>query len=171
MILFTTKNLKIETIQLDKDSNALLKIHNCKDTMKWIPSNTNSWNTDTLKQKYIKNDFLYPQNLGIYKISLINELPTQIIGEVLLLQYSEQEGQLEIGYILHKEYWQKGYGTELLTGIEVYMSQSDMKIDLIAQLFESNIASRKLLEKMKYILINKKELGTNSYKLIYQKKL
>ncbi|WP_025125500.1 GNAT family N-acetyltransferase [Myroides odoratimimus] len=171
MILFTTKNLKIETIQLGEDLNKLLKIHRCVDTMKWIPSGTNRWNSDTLSIKYANNTLLYSQGLGIYKISLNNNSQTDIIGEVLLIKYGEQEEKIEIGYIIHKDYWQKGYGTELLYGTELFIQQIYPSKILVAQLYQSNIASRKLLEKMNYSLIDRQELGNNTYKLIYQKEI
>ncbi|MDM1521545.1 GNAT family N-acetyltransferase [Myroides odoratimimus] len=171
MILFTTNNLKIETIQLGEDLNDLLKIHNSPDTMKWIPSRANHWDSDALRNKYAKNDLLYSQGLGIYKISLTHNSRTNIIGEILLLKYTDQEEKIEIGYIIYKDYWQKGYGTELLYGIELFIQQKYASKILIAQLYESNISSRKLLEKMNYSLIDRQELDNNTYKLLYQKEI
>ncbi|MEK6494221.1 GNAT family N-acetyltransferase [Myroides odoratimimus] len=169
MILFTTKNLKIETIQLTEDLDELLKIHNCPDTMKWIPSNTNNWKSDTLIDKYAKNNLLYTENLGIYKISLDYNSQTNIIGEVLFFKYEEKEEKIEIGYILYKDYWKKGYGSELLQGLELFIQHKHPSKILIAQLYECNIASRRLLEKMGYTLYDRQVLKNNTYKLIYQK--
>ncbi|MCC9042836.1 GNAT family N-acetyltransferase [Myroides sp. M-43] len=168
-MLFTTNNLKIERIILEKDSNILLQIHNCKETMQWIPTNINHWDSKELAKKYNKNKELYESNLGMYKISLKIGENTEIIGELLLQEYNDNSHTIEISYLISKNYWKQGFGTELLIGLEEFLKHK--KIELVAQLYEENTASRHLLEKLNYSLLAKDSIENNKYKLTYSKVL
>lgn len=168
-MLFTTKNLKIERIVSEKDFDILLQLHNCKETMQWIPTNINHWSSKDLAHKYIKNNEMYKLNLGMYKISIKTGEITEIIGELLLQNYNYSGQTIEIGYIINKKYWKQGYGTELLKGLEDFLQNKE--IELIAQLYEENTASRRLLEKLDFILIAKETIENKKYKLTYSKKL
>ncbi|WP_121966295.1 GNAT family N-acetyltransferase [Myroides sp. N17-2] len=169
MMLFTTKNLKIERIVSEKDFDILLQIHNCKETMQWIPTNIKHWNSKQLVKKYQKNNEMYELNLGMYKISLETEKNTEIIGELLLQNYNHNTQAIEIGYLIHKKYWKQGFGTELLIGLEEFLK--DKEVELIAQLYEENTASRRLLEKLDFNLLTKDSIENKKYKLTYSKKL
>lgn len=171
MTLFTTKNLKIERILTDDDLNKLLLIHNCEETMRWIPKSIINCNTEYLINKYAINDKLYSKSLGIYKISLKTSKKNILIGEMLLLNFEDKADFIEIGYILFKDYWKKGLGTELVVGIETYMKQQETSITLIAQLYEENKASQALLEKLEYEKVRTEVLQSNKIKLTYHKKL
>lgn len=169
MTLIDTKKLKIERIVLDRDLTQLQNIHNCEETMRWIPSNLNNWNTIDLTNKYSRNTELYPLHLGMYKICLKIEGETKIIGELLLQPYDNDNQNIEVGYIIHKTYWKQGLGTELLLGVEEHFK--DQPITLFAQLFEENKASQSLLEKLNYQLLRTDSIGQNKTKLTYYKKL
>lgn len=169
MILFDTKNLKTERIVLEKDLDFLLQIHNCKETMQWIPTTIKHWNSKQLTKKHTKNKEMYPYNLGMYKISLKRGESTETIGELLLHKYNNNTQSIEIGYIIHKKYWKQGLGTELLQGVEEHLRGK--QITLYAQLYEQNIASRYLLEKLNYQLLTTDKISENKSKLTYSKEL
>ncbi|WP_243832642.1 GNAT family N-acetyltransferase [Myroides indicus] len=83
--------------------------------------------------------------LGYFKVF---ETSTNILlGDCKIVYNTHLERSLEIGYLLKKEFWQKGIGTlicaELIKGAREKFS--DFKI--IAIIDPENIPSRKLLEK------------------------
>jgi ribosomal-protein-alanine N-acetyltransferase len=54
---------------------------------------------------------------------------------------------LEIGYLLKKEFWQKGIGTLICTELIKVTKEKFSDFKIIAIIDPENIASRKLLEK------------------------
>lgn len=67
-----------------------------------------------------------------------------------------ENSNVEIGYAVHPDYHNKGYGTEALKAvIEKLFEQGYTAVS--AGIFEDNIASRRVLEKCGFILIDKTE--------------
>ncbi|MTI71877.1 MAG: GNAT family N-acetyltransferase [Firmicutes bacterium] len=73
---------------------------------------------------------------------------------------------IEIGYDLNKSYWGQGYMTEALKEI-IYVAFTNMQLNRIqAYVYIENIASYKLLEKLKFIregVIRDKHLFRGNY--------
>ncbi|ACH67168.1 ferrichrome-binding protein [Aliivibrio fischeri MJ11] len=69
-----------------------------------------------------------------------------IIG-FLFLSGSDNE-EVHLGYLLGDEYWHKGYGSELLSGLLDYLHQHPFIERLVGGVDKDNIASAKLLEKV-----------------------
>ncbi len=170
-LLYRTKRLTIEKINLLSDATNLLAIHNDLKTMRWIPNNKANWTLEDITNKYAKNITLYAKNIGLYKINHIEENKITNIGEIGLFPFQQDPSAIEIGYILHHPYWNKGLGTELLLGLEIYLKQNTSYRTIIAQLYEENKASECLLQKVNYQLDSKETLSSSIVKLRYKKEL
>lgn len=84
------------------------------------------------------------EKLGYFKILTVTNV---FIGDCKLERYKYDPSILEIGYILKKDYWGRGYGTsickEMLTLASTYFPGQD----IIGIIDPDNIASKKLLQK------------------------
>lgn len=54
--------------------------------------------------------------------------------------------KIEVGYMLDPEYYNQGYGTEMLKGVITYLFDRGFE-EVLAGAFEDNIASRRVMEK------------------------
>ncbi|MGQ8870321.1 GNAT family N-acetyltransferase [Myroides sp. TSA_177.3] len=166
-MILETSRLLVQPIHLPDDCTALLVIHNHLNTMRWIPNNKTLWTQEDLTKKYQINQQLYPQQLGLYKIVLKNQEPSLLIGEIGLFPCSDSLTHVEIGYILHENFWKQGLATELLEAIAIFIQRHLHYTVIRAQLFDSNIASKKLLERCSYQYEGSVSLQEPFKKLIY----
>lgn len=84
------------------------------------------------------------QNLGYFQV--YNE-ENRFIGDCKLTRYREDPPSLEIGYILKKEHWNKGYGTSVCRELLALAGRVAPEHDVIGIIDPDNVASKKLLEK------------------------
>lgn len=83
-------------------------------------------------------------DLGYFKVYNTDNI---YLGDAKLEYYKYDHNVLEIGYILKKEFWGKGYGTAIC---RLLLNKADIiatNLDLIGIIDPDNIASRQLLEK------------------------
>ncbi len=86
----------------------------------------------------------------------------------LLLVHASRSGgdsdiELRVGYLLGKEFWGMGYGTELLVGL-VGWARAIGVGSIVAGVSGDNIASRKVLEKSDFVRCD----STSGTELFYQ---
>jgi len=70
-----------------------------------------------------------------------------LIGKITLFQFNEQNRRAEIGYVLDRGYWDKGYMTEALTAVLTYAFDALHLRRIEADTDPDNTASLALLEK------------------------
>jgi len=61
----------------------------------------------------------------------------------------------EVGYRFTPEYWQKGYGTEILNGLIQYAKKLQLK-NLIAEVIIENKGSLKILQRAGFVVVEEK---------------
>lgn len=167
--LFETSRLFIQPIDLAQDLDTLFALHNHLNTMRWIPNNKSPWTEEDIRQKYHRNQVLYPMQLGLHKIVLKHQNPPVLIGELGLFPCIDSPISIEIGYILHENFWKQGLGTNLLEALHTFVQRHLTYTILRAQLFETNIASKKLLERCGYQYERAEAVPGIHQKLIYSK--
>lgn len=70
-----------------------------------------------------------------------------IIGRIDLLRFQEEDSSCSFAYMLGKEFWGKGYGTESLKAVFAFASEK-MKIQsIVADHMSENVASGKVMQK------------------------
>lgn len=84
--------------------------------------------------------------------SIVLKSTQAVIGTAMMFNFNAKASHAELGYVLHKEQWGKGYGTEsvaLMTGFSLTV----LKIHkLQAGVVDANIGSVRILEKNGYEL-------------------
>jgi ribosomal-protein-alanine N-acetyltransferase len=92
-----------------------------------------------LKQSSNDVDLRY---FKVYKVDT-----NTLLGDCKIVYNTHLDKSLEIGYLLKKEFWQKGIGTLICTELIKVTKEKFSDFKIIAIIDPENIASRKLLEK------------------------
>lgn len=103
----------------------------------------------TKEQARMKFDSIIKVNdkhreLGYFKVYNVDDL---FIGDAKLESYVQDPNLLEIGYILKKEYWGKGYGTMICKALLNLANEIFPEREVIGIIDPDNEVSKKLLEK------------------------
>lgn len=83
-------------------------------------------------------------SLGYFKIYNDQNI---FIGDCKLEKYRHDNTLLEIGYILKKEFWGKGYGSLICKELLALAEKTKPGMNIIGNIDPENIASKRLLEK------------------------
>lgn len=79
--------------------------------------------------------------------SIVLKSTEKIIGTAMMFNFDKEARHGEIGYVLHKDYWGQGYGTESVTLMNDFAFQS-LKLNKIhARVVDANIGSYRVLDK------------------------
>lgn len=108
--------------------------------------------TESLLRQWVKEDENDYPNITRFGITLKGQ--DSIIGSIVLVKHGDD---YEIGYVLSKKYWNKGYMSEALELFLSYLKKLGYKkVPITAQV--SNIASNKVIQKMNGIFVAKEEI-------------
>lgn len=98
---------------------------------------------------WLQQDIFHYEKHGFCVGSVFDRKTKQFIGRagMVYLNYDDTQSDIEVGYILHKRYWGKGYATELVTAL-LRLGFVDLNLNkLVAMTHLSNIKSQRVLEK------------------------
>lgn len=84
--------------------------------------------------------------------SIILKLTQEIIGTAMIFNFDQNANHAEIGYVFHKEYWGKGYGTESVALMSDFAFESLNLHRVHASVVDVNIGSARILAKNGYEL-------------------
>lgn len=98
--------------------------------------------TAILKQGTVNAD------LGYFKV--YDAASGVLLGDCKLVYYPQLQNALEIGYLLKKEFQQKGIGTQICAQLIATAKENFPNFQIIAIIDPDNTASRKLLEKFRF---------------------
>jgi ribosomal-protein-alanine N-acetyltransferase len=79
---------------------------------------------------------------------------------------NDDQSDIEVGYALHKQFWQQGYATELTKALIAWAFAHLAINKLIAVVHPENLASRRVLEKAGMRYVEGKDKGPDA--IIYQ---
>lgn len=123
---------------------------------------------ETRKEIEWYNEIFHHQTGIRWGISMKND--STIIGSCGFLNISSSNVRAEIGYELHKAYWNKGIMSEVFEAIIQYRFEK-MNLNRIEALIEpENISSVKLVEKYQFVqegLLRQYEFGAGKYDDLY----
>ncbi len=74
----------------------------------------------------------------------------QVIGDLVFFGHRNQDGELEIGYGIFKEFENNGYMTEAIAGMIEWIKKQNCFLAIIASTESNNIASQRVLKKNKF---------------------
>lgn len=79
--------------------------------------------------------------------SIVEKSSGEVIGTAMIFGFDKEANHAEIGYVLHKEHWGKGYGTETVSLISDFAFEILMLRKLHARVVSGNFGSARILEK------------------------
>jgi ribosomal-protein-alanine N-acetyltransferase len=68
------------------------------------------------------------------------------IGTIMLFNFNHDAKNVEIGYVLSKDYWHKGYTGEAVTLLMDYLKDHTDTHKVYARVVNTNVGSSKVLE-------------------------
>lgn len=103
---------------------------------------TNSNETKEHIEKMIKRELD-----GIYLYaSIVLKSTNAIIGTAMIFNFNKEANHAEIGYVIHKDYWGKGYGTETVCLLNNFAFSTLSFHKIHANVVDTNIGSIRVLE-------------------------
>lgn len=129
-----------------EDFDDLYAIQSDPDVMQYIGQGARSFDE---VQESLKNIIAHHQKHGFSFCSVFEKESNQLIGQAGLqyLAYDDHQPDIEIGYRLNKQYWGKGYATELTKALIAWGFDNLTVNKLVAVINPENEKSRKVLEK------------------------
>jgi ribosomal-protein-alanine N-acetyltransferase len=143
--------MKLETKRLfinaptEENLSNWCNLHANADVMRYIGG---SPQLDTIKQ-WLQSDISHYQKHGFCMGSVFEKKSKKFIGRagIVYLNYDDTQSDLEIGYVLHKTYWQQGYATELVQALIKWGFSNLSTTKLVAAVHPENKKSQRVLEK------------------------
>jgi ribosomal-protein-alanine N-acetyltransferase len=163
MDIFETKRLLVRSFDRD-DVDGFFEFYNQPDVMKFVGNGCSAWTKGEILEKVDACSQAKP--FGIYAVCLKTE--NKVIGEVSLFDSFESGDRAEIGYIIHKAYWGKGYGFEAVEAFVSFCKKEWGIRKVVARMYEENTASTAICRKMKMKLIAKNNLDGKVVRLTYE---
>lgn len=132
-----------------EDAENVLRIFNQKEVMKWIHGIPCPCSLNQLKKIFSKDD-----EEGAYYFAVVLKEKNKIIGSIWLRHIEEETNYkiAELGYLIDKEEWGKGYATEAITSLISWGFKSLKLNKIYAKTCIENKPSRKILKKFNFKL-------------------
>lgn len=139
-ISFKTQRLKFRLLKRT-DIEYIAPLHLDPEVRKFFPSGvlSNEQTADRI------NDFLlYYEKYGLPNFAIFELDSGEFVGRC---GFGPIDGEIEVGYLLHKKYWGNGYASEALTALLQWAKQNIKAEYIIALPPLKHIASQRVLEK------------------------
>ncbi len=139
--LFQTDNFAFRPI-LESDISYLLPLDGDPETMQFFPGGART--KDAIKNK-IKtySEFYAKNNYGVFMVFDISS--GDFIGRAGFAPIENDE--IEIGYLISKKYWGKGYATQMVKDLLAWANTHIPKDKIIAFTPANHIASERVMQK------------------------
>ena len=91
----------------------------------------------------------------------ISKTENKMIGDICIVGEPNANGEIEIGYGTYEEFQNKGFMTEIVSGIIEWTKTQQIVKSIIASTVKTNTASFKVLEKNNFIKVGETEILFN----------
>jgi len=162
--LFQTSHFAFRPI-LESDLSYLLPLDGDPETMQFFPGGART--EDEIKNKIKTYSEFYTKNrYGVFMVFDLNS--EDFIGRAGFAEI--ENGEIEIGYLISKNYWGKGYATQMVKDLLTWANTHIPKDKIIAFTPANHIASERVMQKagMTYV---KKDVMKGLDCVIYEYKL
>ncbi|MCD8177854.1 MAG: GNAT family N-acetyltransferase [Tannerellaceae bacterium] len=130
---------------LPDDLDAMHVIYTQPDNMKFISSGRSDWTREEILKKYEESNRNYDRGFGLYVVEHL--LSGQVIGEAGIFNSFRDLKILELGYIIDRQWWGRGYGTQICQALIDYCFNTLGANKVVARMYAGNTGSVKVSEK------------------------
>ncbi|WP_276134612.1 GNAT family N-acetyltransferase [Polluticoccus soli] len=145
--LLSTERLLLRAMS-QSDVDALHALRNNDDAMRYIKKERQTKDEVAKMIERVQND--HHTNEAISWVITRHDEPT-LMGTIGLWRIDRPHHRAEIGYMLHPDYWRKGYLTEAIQAVMQYGFEHMKLHSVEGQVDPRNTASRGLLEKKGFV--------------------
>ena len=145
-----TERLYLREIQ-NTDFNDLFRMNSDPVIMKYVGDGSTRNHEQMIKElDMLISHYRRKPGLGIWA-TILKETDTFVGASGLV--YYDNTSEIEVGYRMLKEYWNRGYATEASLGLLRYGFETLKLCKIVSSAHVENVASRRVMEKigMKYI--------------------
>lgn len=132
-----------------KDAEALMRIRSNEEAMRYIPRPRAKTIADALATVETLTNGINEGKSINWAISNI-ENPSEIFGMIGYVNFYLELDKAEIGYMLHPDYWGKGYVPEAFLEVEKFGFEQINLLSIEAKIDPRNENSRKILLRNNY---------------------
>jgi len=143
-----TKRLLLRQV-LPTDAEALMRIRGNEEAMRYIPRPRAKTLADALATIEILTNGINDGKSINWAITNV-ENPAEIYGMIGFVNFYPELGKAEIGYMLHPDYWGKGYVPEAVLEVEKFGFEQINLQAIEAKIDPRNDNSRKILNRNNY---------------------
>ncbi|RZJ81868.1 MAG: N-acetyltransferase, partial [Flavobacterium sp.] len=143
-----TKRLLLRQV-LPTDAEALMKIRGNEEAMRYIPRPRTKTTEDALTMVDVLTNGINEGKSINWAISNIQN-PSEIYGMIGYVNFYPELSKAEIGYMLHPDYWGKGYVPEAIFEVEKFGFEQISLQTIEAKIDLRNDNSRKILQRNNY---------------------
>ncbi|HEY5771706.1 MAG TPA: GNAT family N-acetyltransferase [Chitinophagaceae bacterium] len=165
-IIFETERLIVRQYEFETDTENFYLLNGDDDVMRYIRATKSKEECDVFLKKAIES---YKINPLMGRWAADEKVTGKFVGSFAIIPIEGSE-DIQLGYAFLKEYWGKGFASELTkAGLDYYFKKTNADhIYAIAE--EGNIASHKVLLKNSFVPDGtKKEDDKELLKFIYRK--
>lgn len=153
------------------DVKAVMKIRGNDQSMRYIPRPRAKTIADTLAVVDMLTNGINEKKPINWAICNIKK-PSEIYGIMGYVNFYLEQGKAEIGYMLHPNYWGKGYVNEAIKEVENFGFEQINLLVIEAKIDPRNNNSRKILQRNNYqfdrlvqkeIIFQEEELDSEYY--------
>lgn len=134
---------------LPADAKSLLKIRGNEEAMRYIPRPRAKNEEEILDFIEILTNAIN-EGKGINWLITHQKNPQEIYGVIGYINFNPEINMAEIGYMLHPDYWGKGYVPEAIIAIEKFGFEQINLQSIEAKIDPRNENSRKILQRNNY---------------------
>lgn len=153
-LMLQTERLRFETWRLE-DHPLLFELHADPLVQKSYAPGPHKWTREGIDRRlsgYMKEQT--DHGFTKWKLSLTNGT---FIGRAGWSPF--EEGTLEIGYAIKRQYWNKGYATEAALALMSWAQTHQSQYGLVGFAFPNNVASCRILEKIGMTLLDHRQIA------------
>jgi ribosomal-protein-alanine N-acetyltransferase len=165
-VIFDTERLVVRQYVFETDTENFFLLNSDEDVMRYIRATKSKEECNAFLKKAIES---YKINPLMGRWAADEKTTGKFVGSFAIIPIEGSE-DIQLGYAFLKEYWGKGFASELTkAGLGYYFKNTNAEhIYAIAE--EANIASHKVLLKNSFVQDGtKKEEGKELLKFIYRK--
>lgn len=142
------------------DVDRLYEIYSDPETKQYIEDlYANKEDEIKYTEEYIANQYRFFE-YGLWIV--VDKSNNKIIGRAGLFNRENQD-LIELGFVFDKNYWGKGYASEVLTAVIDYARSELSVTSMCAHVHKDNVRSKKLLEKLGFVRTCENIIDSKTY--------